>query len=561
MASFAGSPLLYSVQLQIKAHFVEMGDTDAHAAPSLLQLPPEILLNILSQVASPSSPSAIQPVLYVCKQLYQVALPLSVRTYRNIESIGNPGFGRLLSRTPNALFLRYILITKPELAGHVKQLTLGCFSVHPNYPGLRKEEVEVYRGLIQEEASLSHIEGFKDYCLSLEADLLEGSVEAEVAVMLLTCKRLQIVCLEDPDDPEQLEHLFQILRKSHPLGEAEPHHALPLSCLTEFYHESQDEKFGYTGFSSLGALALTLPRLRSYECVMANGGDGSADDFLAISRRSSPVEEILLRKSCVTAETFESIVGACKALKVLEYTRGVYHMYDRELMPRDLLNTTLPHAKTLEHLHVNFEDDWDKGSWVDEPEKIYMGVELQKMTQLKRLVVGMQPLTGLLARQPEEIFNAELPLEIEGAPKMAQCLPDSLVHLEIHGCGSAILGQVQDLLHLIETGARFQNLKRLRLLFNAEDISAGEIRLSCSSPRLTLETVLETKDNRTYNLAPSYYPPDHSMIISNICSRIFSEKLREQWLNIRGTGLGSATANSGLYEAPGLKIAAQLLLP
>lgn len=61
---------------------------------------------------------------------------------------------------------------------------------------------------------------------------------------------------------------------------------------------------------------------------MANGDDSRADDFKALPKKSSNVEEIIFRRSCITAKVLHAVSALPKALRSFEYTHGGCHMYD-----------------------------------------------------------------------------------------------------------------------------------------------------------------------------------------------------------------------------------------
>jgi hypothetical protein len=97
--------------------------------PNLLQrLPQELQVQILSYLASPSDQPSIHALLRTCKQLYSVALPFLLYTFRNVPP-QNTGFS---SERHNAQFLRCFLAIRPELTELVHILILSSFSTDPN---------------------------------------------------------------------------------------------------------------------------------------------------------------------------------------------------------------------------------------------------------------------------------------------------------------------------------------------------------------------------------------------------------------------------------------------
>jgi hypothetical protein len=475
---------------------------------SLLSLPPEIQTHIISLLIPPSGPSiqsiesvlSIHAVLKTCKQLYDVALPLSVHTYcRPILSQSEaPASSR--SRSRILQFLRYVAIIKPELANCVKAIVLQPVNVlsydsEVQDPDLGGDERDLYRNLIESvvtPGSVPHHERARERWLE---DLDAGLHDAERALLLVACPNVEAFSFAQPESygTDHLSLLLNIASRAQARHDGrQDQHSPPsgiLSHLSHFYHEGTDEKYGYVGFAAVAAQAFQLPSLRSYVCVLANGSDDVAEFFAAIPRHSSHIESISLLDSSVSAVALPAILGACKALRSFEYTRGLYHMYNLEFMPRDLTQTILPFASTLEHLHVNYDDSWHKVGWETEPQRIPMGLGLRRMTALRKLVTGMQALTGMLDAQPQETFGDRLPLEVDGAPTLIECLPENLVHLAILDCGKPMLPQTQELLDAITTGRRFKRLKRIYLVFDPVALEREDVQLVCGAPGVELEIV------------------------------------------------------------------------
>ena len=634
--------------------FLDLSDYSmAPSSSPLLRLPVELQTRIISWIL----PSSVHGVLFTCKQLYDIALPLSVHTYRDYEdtqndtddepveldneqddgqddepdgasdddpmndsgddldrtsdgqmddesddqSIGSTtdqpedvpqdgssgqsdhesdnrsdatqsdgpssdGKGGISKPSRCLQFLRYITITKPHLAQHVKEIIIGNFPSRDDEPRREgagcpsEEDMVVFRKLIKDLFAAMTYRGNKQEQVKWIVGLKRGVSDAVFATLLLVCPRLESLCFPEVYEAISFQAAFSFARRyreeqqklKREIDEKDRKMLLqlPLGSLKDVYHESQDEKYGYLMWSVPAASLFCLPSVRYYECVMANGSDEVEETFGKIPPRSSTVEHIYLRKSCISQRAIRSIIGAVKTLRSFEYTRGVYHMYDDEMMPRNLMDAILPHATTLEDLYVNWEDDWDKGGWVEEPDKLFMGYELKNMTALKTLVTGMQALTGLLDGQPSEIFNRELPLAVDGAPRLVECLPQNLEHLEIHGCGQAILDQAQELLDTISSGTQFKSLKRVRFLFNSEKIDHEKVRLTCTSSSIRLDVVFQTPENRTYDLVQGCDDGVNGEPAMSLCSRIYAPKRRAQWLALRGSDVATATVDGGLLEAP-----------
>ncbi|KAH6880367.1 hypothetical protein B0T10DRAFT_495309 [Thelonectria olida] len=520
------------------------------AKHSLLGLPAEIQSRIVSYLAVPTSFKSIHAVLYTCKQLYEIALPFSVQTYWDAELPYDPN-RKPRPRSRTLQFLRYITITKPELAECVDTIIVGSFSTqevddHSDFElgGLEDDERELYEGLIHDTFSTGS-DDWKQARADWLAGFDKGIQDAEVALLLVVCPKLKTLIFGEPYQPMIFSRVLNAAAKRNSSTDSKGSF---LAQLEDVYHESTEGKYGYLGFEETASPVFQIPSVRSYECIMLNGSNGSADEIGRIPRGSSNIESIFLRKSNLTATTLKQIVGACKSLREFEFLRGVYHMYNLEVMPRDILEILLPHADSLEYLHINSEEQWEKPGWEDAPTKTYMGVELREMTKLKTLVVGSQTITGLLDNPELLPFDQS---ELKDAPRIVECIPEKLEELQIHSCGKPILPQLKEFLEATTKRKRFPNLKRVQILFNKESIDDDDVE-HLGSPRdgVELEVVTQAEENRVYDLISSDGIGKETPYISNICTRIWFPRSREIWLKYRGQDKASATVNEGVQERP-----------
>ncbi|VUC27622.1 unnamed protein product [Clonostachys rosea] len=222
-------------------------------------------------------------------------------------------------------------------------------------------------------------------------------------------------------------------------------------------------------------------------------------------------------------------------------------------MPRDILDAVLPHAETLESLYLHMEEDCDKQwQWSDHPERLYMGIGLRQMYALKTLTICMQTLTGMLAYLPEDSDpNAEsMPLKIEGAARIVDCLPETLESLKIRECGMVILDQVVELIKAIEEG-RFKNLAYIGLLFNdwemKQKIDHPEVKkqLVFSAANVRLEFSFQIESEYLFDLGqttPAVFSASDGVREQyadldqqrNIMSRIYAPHARRCYREVRG---------------------------
>ena len=534
----------------------------------LLCIPAEIQFQILSLLV-PSSLESVRAVLYTCKQLYNVALPLSVHTYQNSPS---GEVRRPRSRSRNLGFLRYIVITKPDLARSVKSIALNSSStgsgpkVDDNVQqplGATSDEVAAYADRILDMFS-SETDPLSYNWYLIYRELLEGiwnGVEdAEIALLLLFCSRLENLALGRPISLDMLLRL-----KAAGTDYQQPDQILPgsegsnqlLSCLRSVYHEAKDIMPGYLGFSQLAEIVFQLPQIRSYECILTVGDHQTYRHFADIPKGSSPLEHITLRKSRVNSDTLHAMFDACNSLRSFEYIRGGSdEMEANEIRPRDLMSAVLIHAETLESLHANFEHGWQKAAWAEEEERkeeLCMGLSLQKLLALKSLTMGMPALTGMTLDQIDFASSAgdSSPLKMEPAPTLLQCLPENLEDLQIHSCGPQILVQAQEFLDAVAAGKRFQKLKQIRLLFEEEQISHSAMALTCNKPDILIEVVTQALENREFDHCPYAMNSPRSVANTFMCSPMSARGDRELWLKYRGSNRGSASPVTGrVYDVP-----------
>ncbi|CAH0044171.1 unnamed protein product [Clonostachys solani] len=516
---------------------------------SLLSLPPEIQTHILAHLVSSFGKPSIHAVLRTCKRLYEIALPLSVHVYRNAAPFSDGG--GVCSRARNVQFLRYIVISKPELAKHVKTIILGRFSSENN-PATHmkdiaqpqdiictKEELLVYQHAIEDVLDHLNYDRNSNWSGEWVEDLSKGCSDAQVALIMLICPNIQTLLFEQATEPRQFIRLLQMVGS---LNSLKPPHGklnisqptIPLSKVEDVFHEATDFEEGYEMFHEQGPAIFHLPRLRFYEGNLIYGDMLAAEKFDRLQPGSSPVEEITLRASTVAGPALMSILKACRALKKFEYTHNSFIKYYNRMKPREILEALLLHSETLEDVRVNMHDEWDKGwEWQDHPECLYMGTQLSQLHSLKTLTVSSQCLTGILPGPPvnNDSYQPPMPIQIEEAPTLIECLPESLESLKILGCGEAIWETATELLRTVEQGVRFTKLTYICFLFS-EWLMKSEMDLHCYSPHVRLEIGYQQQSFYLFDLG---YPIDEegTRREHNATSRIYAPDVRKYYLGIR----------------------------
>lgn len=529
----------------------------------LQHLPVELQIAILSHLTSPSDQPTLQAVLLTCKSLNRAALPLSVRSFRNTDHRHGGGF---CSERRNAQFLRYILSRRPELAIYVESLIFGQFSRDPNvgydteavdedeeleddrrFDEYKPEELAIYRKHITDALGPNSMPNIAQGWIK---DLEIGCSDAQVALILISCPNLRSLYFETPYWHRHFFQALELLNRANPLisNGLKP----PLSRLRHVYCETQtcENHGGHPDDRNPGPF-FQLDTLRSFEGFNVSTGNAAERYFGQLPARSSNVEEITLRGSYLSPQVLHSMLRVCKAVKSLEITRGFYHVPAEELLPRHVLASILPHADSLEYLHLNVAEEFQ----LDVPtqgEHLCLGLEFRNMTRLKSLVTGMRSLTGFFNGYTvigDTNTPARIP-RVRGAPDLADCLPDDLESLEIHRCGEDILDQVQTLIVKVQEGRSFRRLKRLRLLFDREDVNPDKVRLNFDPAVIHIDIVFQSLQNRLFDIIPRYRKGGRRA--DAISSPMYADDFRKQWLAMRGQDIGCASTDLELYEAPGI---------
>ncbi|CAH0057402.1 unnamed protein product [Clonostachys solani] len=489
-------------------------------------MPPELQVRILSNLVTKDS-NDILPILRTCKKLYEIALPLSVSIFQ-VHTPNQPNKDGFPMRIRLFKFLRYITIVKPGLASHVRTLVFGRWLLDRyqkplGSQGPTREEKDVYARLIRNVAANSSNRINEQYYTSRWiSDLATGMADAIYALLLVVCSGLKEVCIPEPRERDSIlddgflevisySHLKYVLRlatESDPYVQSEPSQAPPLSLLEHVYHEGV-RGYGYDNWLDHSLPFLLLPRLRTYECLYGNILEEGHIFPLYLQPSSSAVKDLVLRSSCISTNSLKMMLAASKSLRSFEYMRGLSdnESSHKVAMPRDIIEAIQSHAAGLEHLTLDLNEDTYRRAWLGKPDRIFVGDKLQQMANLKSLVIGMLPLTGIIDTEPsllgqllepEEIDQADR--KVEGTRRLVECLPENLEKLEILCCGMGILDEAQELLDLISLGQRFKHLNCVRFIFNDETTTPSLVNLTCSSSSLRLETAFQTKQHRDFDL-------------------------------------------------------------
>ncbi|KAK1997450.1 F-box domain-containing protein [Colletotrichum falcatum] len=457
----------------------------AAQALSFLELPVEVQTHILQQLASLHHQS-MRAVLLTCKHLYQVALPLSVHTYENVTSKNMSQHAQKRSR--NLDFLRYITITRPELAHNVRRLSIIHVSTSLIYRlaptnkrplGPASDELAVYTAMMDASGLSSHIENWDAVRDEWLRGLADGLVEQQIGLLLLACPRVEILKLGTPLSPRLLPRLIKAAARRAIISVSAPG-APPgtkrplLDSLREYSGEPESPKTLFH-FFNIGKEFLQLPQLRSFTCAsLSNSGpNGHLFNQEANPPGCSNVQHMTLVDTNVTIEGLRSLVWACRGLKSFHWTPGDSTFSDMQIRLPDLAEALAPHRETLQHLHIDYEDRWRDMDWYGKPDNFFIGTFLKDMVSIKTLHIGMEAFMGFtdLCKMHHEQVPApqeERLAEIDSvSSRLANHIPPSLQCLELHGCTLAIVPHVQHLLDLLRTEEAFARMRKIRLRFNA----------------------------------------------------------------------------------------------
>ncbi|VUC32486.1 unnamed protein product [Clonostachys rosea] len=527
-----------------------------HSVPrdsiGLQNLPVELQTAILSHLTSLSDQPTLQAVLLTCKSLSRAARPLSVRTFRNINHKRRGGF---CSERRNAKFIRYILLTRPELAISVETLIFGQFSSTPDMgndarmprypliatatfpePECESDDLAIYSKHISNALGPNSKSEFAE---RWAADVEDGCSDAQLALLLICCPNLRTLCYENPCNQRYFLRALELSYGGNTL--VQPVLRRPLSRLRYIYSETQSEHI-WTEYPAdrNPSPFFRLDSVRSFEGLMVSSVSEVEQSFAQMPARSSNVEDIAIRGSIVTPEFLQSMLGACKAVKRLEFIRRLNPAIVQDMLPYHVLTSILLHADSMEHLHLNFAEEFQECN-PPHADNLCFDSGLRNMTSMKTLVTGMRSLTGLFngytSLGAPYALSPRVP-RVEGAPNLVDCLPENLESLEIHRCGEDILEQAQQLISVVQEGKSFKRLKRVRLLFDQEKVDPDKIRLSFDPAVIHVEIVFQSLRNRLFDLIPSSW--EYGRRVDAISSPIYCQESREHWLAVRGGDIGLA---------------------
>ncbi|KAJ9650086.1 hypothetical protein H2198_010600, partial [Neophaeococcomyces mojaviensis] len=136
---------------------------------------------------------------------------------------------------------------------------------------------------------------------------------------------------------------------------------------------SSNLQYGYLDFQWFHTF-FNLPKIRNFETALANGEwtDDDESERWDVVPRSSSIEKLSFQYSAMTGSCITAIINSCAHLQEFHFTYGRNlktgdHRARRwsfrnrqDFTPMQLLQALLGHADSLEVLHVDYDDDWEK---------------------------------------------------------------------------------------------------------------------------------------------------------------------------------------------------------
>ncbi|CCT67856.1 uncharacterized protein FFB20_07584 [Fusarium fujikuroi] len=450
----------------------------ASQKPFLLTLPPEILTQIISLIADSTDFRSVHSLLFSCKQLYVIALPFSVQTFCDVPRAEVPKEGTVV-RSRVVQFLSYVSIIKPELARHVRTIRLydwltdsyRCGTVHndANDTVFYKQQIsKIYS------ESLGYLTFWRDQWIGhLEARIEEAAVD----LLLAVCTEIRNLTYGYPRDPSCFSSTlvaatgaFRRRRVEHPPCQL-------LTKLENVKHEAEAIWEGRHSFYDHAQWLFRISSIRSYECVGACSPQMDEYALDPLKEGCSNIQSIILRDSWCVPRAIRSLIGACKDLRKFTYTCDIKKRTeydDFETTARDIMEALLPHDNSLEYLHLDLMEETRTNSCLRGPrERLYMGVELRQMHKLKSLAVGSQNICGLLANGIVYHYTRDASIQ---PPRVVECIPEYLKHLEIYSCGRNIISQLEEFLDTLIYPDRFPELSSVKFSFNEEWVEKEGIK-------------------------------------------------------------------------------------
>ncbi|PHH66919.1 hypothetical protein CDD81_5271 [Ophiocordyceps australis] len=554
---------------------------------SLMGMPIEILEKILSNLRHEKK-SSLLAAMKSCRILNTLGgkyLAQSFKVGYDTDRTWPTTIGKIY------MFCRYIFHCRPELAISVKSVVVGSFSTAISYeigmtpypaPQPFIQELSSYQLVVYRFFTRYSCLNYHDSRNIMMQNLRSGHDDAFLALLLMGCHSLEDFGMGQSVRPQMVRlamwtsgrlHAiaFQLRQRNIPVpGCVQPHLKAP--NLKSFYQElrapERDEATDeiivrshngyplYQGHEDLAVPFFRMLNARRYECILAHGHNHRSISFgNFIETSSSTVEHIVLRRSRLAPGALLAIIGCCIQLRSFEYIRGnCFPDIENDSMPCHLMQAILQHKETLESLVIDFDDYAQREIWWEafrEPDEFYLGYHFNKMQALKKLVVAMQLVTGVTlaynhTQVPGDGMYNIVPFAVaDGAPSLLSCLPKELEELTVFSCEAIGVPMFKELIEAVKSGQYLVKLRKIMILYNPPDEGFEAMALEHGRPLVSVMRQTERTRNFDLSEVPLYNRrwittiPDQVPVL-NLCSRIYSEAIRNAWLKWRYLGVGLA---------------------
>ncbi|GAM85638.1 hypothetical protein ANO11243_036450 [Dothideomycetidae sp. 11243] len=452
-----------------------MSPTSTPAELSLVTLTPEIQRHIVSYLIDSASKSPVHSLLYTCKRLYAISLPASVHTFRDlgVDPTAEPEGQVLHSRPRIWQFLRYVTVTKPELAPFVATIVVSDLSAKHRSSQRRGKRRQYALPLVNR-----MFPDQKDLARGWFVAIQNGTRLAALALLFVACPRLSKLQHGPIPRARYFRALLAVSEKRQILTNLE-------HLSSGFTHIPR----GYTKtYCPEHDAFFLLPSLRTLEYKSWSNTDSYHQQFQDIAPQSCGVESLILTRMEYLNITFHSMLRMFRGLRIFHchfIDSGLYCWPLCEALS-EVLCALLPHAETLQDLRLDFEEDMLNPDMDDRTSRRRFNEHgLRGFVVLKTLVVDAQSLNHLI--------HGTLRQEcVDGAlPSLAECLPQHLEHLEVLRCRVSVMRKLTDFLAFLgQAPGEFPFLKLIRLIFcrDHHSVCEGDLeKLVCGRKGLRLE--------------------------------------------------------------------------
>jgi hypothetical protein len=218
---------------------------------------------------------------------------------------------------------------------------------------IKSDELSLYETILQKMPSHRFDPQFISQWITA---LKEGVEDASIALLLVVCPNIQTLIYPDPHRPSFFARfLIPIIEDSRNDGGGPTE--VYLSKLRNVKHFAYKSTSGF-GPQETRSWLLWMSKIRTYEGYHLDIGNNcceAIDQITRNSRRSCLIESLGLSYSSFSPSAFCLMANACRGLRKVQYTHNTSALGKPEqVTPRDIITALLPHAASLEWLHITY---------------------------------------------------------------------------------------------------------------------------------------------------------------------------------------------------------------